>query len=246
MAANFQMKIAICDDDEKDRKVMRDAVMAYLEMHNYHIGIDEFHSGEAFLSDKIQDYDLVILDIFMDQLNGIETAKKLVQEHPNVQIVFCSSSNAFAAESYDVSALRYLIKPVMPEKLADTLDRFFYIHTALRTVVFKQNRMDEYVYLRDLIWVEADGHSSILHTRNGDITTRTSISQLWEQVDDADFVKPIRYALVSLQYVAGIPTDVLELTDGTTVPISRDQRAAMKKAFSDYKMQAMLRKGGVR
>lgn len=62
---------------------------------------------------------------------------------------------------------------------------------------------------------------------------------------DADFVRPIRYALVSLAAVATIPSDVLTLTDGSTVPISRDQRAEIKQAFMDYKMRILLRKGGI-
>ena len=239
------MKIAVCDDDEKDRKLMHSLVSEYLELHHYHIRIDEFESGEIFLAADVSSYDLVILDIFMDQLNGIETAKKLIAENPNTQIIFCSTSNAYAAESYDVSAIRYFIKPISREKLFSTLDRFFHVHTSLRMLTFKQNRMDEHVYISDVMWVEAGNHNSIIHTKNGDITTRTSISSISEQLTGLDFVKPIRYALVSLAYVSAIPTDVFTLADGTQVPISRDQRAAMKKAFTDFKMRKLLQKGGV-
>lgn len=245
MPMNYQMKIAICDDDENDRKTMLRLVSEYLDMHNYHIRIDEYQTGEAFLCANISEYDLVILDIFMDGLNGIDTAQKLLEENPDVQIIFCSTSNAYAAESYDVSALRYFIKPIMREKLFGTLDRFFHVHTTLRTLTYKQNRMDESVYVSDILWVEADGHRSILHTRKGDIVTRTAFSQICDQLKDADFVKPIRYALVSMSAVAGIPSDVFTLTDGTTVPISRDQRPAMKQAFTDFKMRRLLQKGGV-
>ena len=245
MPINYQMKIAICDDDEKDREKMLRLVSEYLDMHNYHIRVDEYHTGEAFLASNVSEYDLVILDIFMGELNGIETAKRLIRDNPNMQIIFCSTSNAYAAESYDVSALRYFIKPIMREKLFGTLDRFFHIHTSLRTLTYKQNRMDESIYLSDILWVEAHGHRSILHTRQGDIVTRTSFSQICEQLKDADFVKPIRYALVSMEAVAAIPSEVFTLIDGTTVPISRDQRPAMKKAFSDYKMRKLLQKGGV-
>lgn len=245
MAPNYQMKIAICDDDEKDRAAMRGLVSEYLELHNYHIGIDQYTTGEAFLAADVGQYDLVILDIFMGELTGIETARRLVKEHPKLHIIFCSTSNAYAAESYDVSALRYFIKPISREKLFETLDRFFYVHTSLRTLTYKQNRMDESVYISDILWVEANGHKSILHTVKGDIVTRTPFSLIGDQLKDADFVKPIRYALVSLQAIATIPTDVLTLTDGTQVPISRDQRAEMKKAFSDYKMRLLLKKGGM-
>lgn len=242
---NYQMKIAICDDDKKDRERMLSLVSEYLDAHDYHIRIDVYPSGEAFLGSEVTEYDLAILDIFMGGQNGIETAKRLLLEHPDAQIIFCSTSNAFAAESYDVSALRYLTKPVERDKLFATLDRFFYVHTSLRTLTYKRNRMDERVYLSDILWVEADGHCSVLHTRKGDIITRTSFSQICEELKDADFVKPIRYALVSMAAVVTIPSDVFTLADGSLVPISRDQRAAMKKAFTDYKMRKLLQKGGV-
>lgn len=245
MPINYQMKIAICDDEEQDRNLMLRLVSEYLDMHNYHIRVDEYQTGEAFLAGKVSEYDLVILDIFMGEINGIQIAQKLIRDNPDVQIIFCSTSNAYAAESYDVSALRYFIKPISREKLFGTLDRFFLVHTSLRTLTYMQNRMEERVYLTDIVWVEADGHRSILHTRQGDIVTRTPFAQICDQLKDADFVKPIRYALVSLQYAASIPTDVFTLTDGTEVPISRDQRPAMKKAFSDFKMRKLLQKGGV-
>lgn len=245
MPMDYQMWIAICDDDENDRKNMRRLVSEYMDMHGYHVRIDEYHTGESFLACDVCRYSLIILDIFMGELNGIETAKKLVQENPDTNIIFCSSSNTYAAESYDVRALRYLIKPVAREKLFETLDHFFCVHTSLRTLTVRKNRMEEKIFLTDIVWVEADGHRSILHTRNGDVVTRTPFSQICEQLYDADFVKPIRYALVSLQAVAAIPTDVFTLIDGTSVPISRDLRSDMKKAFLDYKMKKLLQKGGV-
>lgn len=244
MPSDYQMKIAICDDDETDRNVMLHLVSEYVDMHNYHVRLDTYRTGESFLACDVSQYSLVILDIFMGELNGIETAKKLVEDNPGMHIIFCSTSNAYAAESYDVSALRYFIKPIVREKLFDTLDRFFRVHTSLRTLTFKQNRMEERVFITDVEWVEADGHRSIIHTRNGDIATPTSFAQICEQLTDADFVKPIRYAMVSLQAVASIPSDVFTLANGVTVPISRDQRTAMKKAFSDYKMRKLLQTGG--
>lgn len=245
MPFNYQMKIAICDDDRSDREVMLRLVKEYLDIHNYHIGIDEYTTGEAFLSSDVEQYQLVILDIYMGELSGIETARRLIEAHPKLQIIFCSTSNAYAAESYDVSALRYFIKPISREKLFGTLDKFFHVHTSLRTLTVKQNRVDESVYIVDILWVEADGHKTVLHTRKGDVMTRTPFSQIAQQLDGADFVKPIRYALVSLEAIATIPSETVTLTDGTQIPVSRDQRAQMKKVFSDYKMRTLLKKGGV-
>lgn len=245
MQINYQMKIAICDDDPRDRHNMLSLVLEYLDMHNYHVRVDEFHTGESFLETDLTGYDLVILDIFMGELNGIQTAKQIIVEHPGMQIIFCSSSNAYAEESYDVVALRYLTKPVEKEKLFRTLDRYFHVKTSLRTLTYKQDRLEEHVFLSEVLWIEADGHRCIIHTRKGDRTTRTTLSQLAEQLEGADFVRPIRYALVSLSAVAAIPTDVLVLSDGSSIPISRQLRPEMKKAYTDYKMRTMLQRGGV-
>lgn len=244
MLKDQTMRIAVCDDDPRDREEILSLVREYLDRHEYSMETDEFSSGEAFLAAELSRYDLLILDIFMEGLNGIETARRLAQERPELKIIFCSTSNAYAAESYDVSALRYLTKPIQREKLFSTLDRFLLARKALRTLTFKRSRMDEQVYLSDILWVETRDHKCIIHTTSGDIETRTTFAQLWEQLSDADFVKPIRYALVPLHAVATIPTDVLTLRDGTAIPISRDQRAEMKAAFTNYKMKSMMSRGG--
>lgn len=244
MAIEFKIRAAVCDDTAKDRETVLNLLYKYLDAHDYKIKIDIFTSGEELLATDVTAYDLLILDIFMGELNGIETAKVLIERNPGVQIIFCSTSNEFAAESYDVSALRYLTKPVHEDKFFTTLDRYFHAHTTLRTLTFKQNRMDEHVYLSQVLWIETGDHKCVIHTQKGDIVTRTSFAALCDQVKDANFVKPIRYALVSLDAVAAIPTDSFTLTDGSVIPISRELRSEMKKAFSDYKMKSLLKKGG--
>lgn len=239
-----QLRFAICDDNAADRGEMLRLVMKYLNQNAYIAEVDTFESGEALLERDQTKYDLIFMDIFMDGENGIQIARRLMEKGIDTQIIFCSTSNEFAAESYDVSALRYMIKPVQEDKLFHTLDRYFRAHTVLRTLTYKQNRMDESVYIADVIWIEAGDHKSIIHTRSGEITTRTTIAQLLEQLDGIDFVRPIRYAVVLLKSVVAIPTDVVTLEGGTTIPVSRDQRAAVKKAFADYKMRQLMQKGG--
>ena len=242
---NYQMKIAICDDDEQDRENTCNLVNTYLDLHHFHIKIDQFSSGEEFLSGETGEYGLVFMDIFMKNINGIDTVRRLQQSNSIARVIFCSSSNSYAAESYDVDALRYLLKPLDKGKLFSVLDRFFQEHTELRTLSFRANRMDERVYLSDILWVEADGHCSVIHTRKGSIQTRTAFSKICEELNTPDFVKPIRYALVSLQAVAALPSEVFTLVDGSQVPISRGLRQDMKKAFSDYMMRNLLKKGEV-
>ena len=244
MAINYNgLRIAVCDDMEADRKEILSILNRYLDSHGHLAVIDQYVSGEALLATDVSRYELVILDIYMAKLTGIQVAKQLIQKHPGVQLIFCSTSNEFAAESYDVNALRYLVKPIQEEKFIAVLNNFFHAHKNIRTLTFKVNRMDEQVYLTDILWIEADGHRCIIHTREEDIVTRTSLSQLEAQLEGADFVHPIRYALVSLAAVSTIPTEELVLINGEVIPVSRDQRTAVKRAYTDYKMKSLLKKG---
>ena len=235
----YQMKIAVCDDNDRDRAGICSLINTYLDLHNLHIKIDQFSSGEAFLAGEPGNYGLVFMDITMKGINGIDTIRRLREFNTTARVIFCSSTNSYAAESYDLDALRYLLKPLDKAKLYAGLDRFFQEHTQLRTLSFRANRMDERVYLSDILWVEADGHCCVIHTNKGDFSTRTPFSRICQELDDPDFVKPIRYALVSLKAVAALSGEVFTLVDGTQVPISRGLRQDMKKAFSDHTMRKM-------
>lgn len=236
-----KLSIAVCDDSAVDRQIIVSHILKYLDLHGYVASLTEYNSGERLMQSDVSSYDLIFLDIFLESgMTGIQTARKLVDAAPNTRIVFCSSSNEFAAESYDVAALRYLTKPLSEEKLNQTLDHFFTAYTAMRTLEYRANRMSEHILLSEVLWIEADDHKSLIHTRQGVIPTTTTLTQFAQQLADADFVKPIRYALVSLAAVTTVPTDVFVLTDGSRIPISRDLREEMKRTFSAYKTHCLL------
>lgn len=241
-----QMKIAVCDDLSEERDRITGLIREYTEKNRIDVIVDEFESGEKFLSSDTSAYSLVFFDIFMDGMNGMETAKILFARNSRVQIVFCSTSAEFAAESYDVSALHYLVKPIDREKFFRVLERFFHVYRSMKTITVKVQRVDTTFYLADILWVESADHKCIIHTKLGDVETRMAFSQLCAQLLPFDFVQPIRYAIVSLKEITAIPTDTVTLSDGAVVPVSRGERANMKQAFSDYKWRVMFGKAGDR
>lgn len=245
MISNTEIKIAICDDLLQERVIIRNLINQYLDENYYSATIDEYESGEKLLESDVKKYNLIIIDIFMDKLNGIETVREILKLNANISIVFCSTSNEFAQESYDVDALRYLTKPISKEKFYITLDKYFRIHTSLKMLKYKQNRMEESVYLSDVIWIEAGDHKSIIHTKQGEIVSSTIFKDFCKELENSGFIKPIRYALVSINEIVNIPTEEIKLSDGTVIGISRDMKKEVKKIYSDYKMKKLLRKGGI-
>ena len=179
---NGEIKVAVCDDLEEDRQVLVNLLSEYTDKNNLYVKIQEFTSGEAFLASDTSEYSLVFMDIFMDGINGMETAKALIVRNSRVQIVFESTSTEFAAEAFDIEALHYLVKPVKKEKLFGILDRFFDSVYSLRTVNVKVGRLEESIYLSDILYVEADGKRAKVHTKKGVMEVSMSVAELEKRV----------------------------------------------------------------
>ena len=117
---------SLVDDETIQLQLLSDLVAAELRSMDSCAShrIDTFRNGQTFLDHwKPGDYDVVILDIFMGGITGVNVARKIREEDEDVKLVFCSRSNEFAAESYQVNAQYYLVKPAVPGSIANMLQR---------------------------------------------------------------------------------------------------------------------------
>ncbi len=120
------MKIALIDDEAYLLNMLKDALTASLsELSIEAECVDTYNSGEDFLASfEAGKYDIIILDIYMAEMTGIDVARKIRERDTEVTLAFCTSSNEFAYETYEVEAKYYLNKPVSQEKVAAMLKRF--------------------------------------------------------------------------------------------------------------------------
>mgnify|MGYP001105097482 CR=1 FL=1 len=121
----MRFKIAICDDEERELTALSYLVREWGKNAGYACEIFTFSSAESFLfeyeSNKI--FDLLLLDIEMKALSGIDLAKRIRADKSRAEIIFITSHFEFAGEGYEVDALHYLIKPVAKKKLFAVLDK---------------------------------------------------------------------------------------------------------------------------
>lgn len=112
------MQIALVEDLKEDRETLRRMLTdETCSFRCYDDEISSFPDGESFLKEFSKGkYDLIFLDIFLTELSGVETAKNVREADPDVHIVFITTSNDYASESYDVGADFYLLKPFTKEK----------------------------------------------------------------------------------------------------------------------------------
>ena len=118
-------KIAICDDCKADRIYISAEVSKWAKASHKNVNIRTFSSAESFLFcySAEKDFDILLLDVEMGDMDGVTLAKILRKENDSVQIVFITGYSDYISEGYDVAALHYLMKPIKEEKLFSVLDR---------------------------------------------------------------------------------------------------------------------------
>lgn len=134
-------KVAICDDDSLQVSNLETHISEYFDEINVQYEIDGYYKGDRMvntMSGQIDNYHLIFLDIEMEGLNGIETAKLLRNIDKNFILIFVTSFEQYALESFEVSPFRYLIKPVSIEKLREVLRDVLVELTAKQKFMFYQ------------------------------------------------------------------------------------------------------------
>lgn len=229
------MKIAICDDDWHMQQTLRlfiDQTYQDLDML-----VDGFTSGEALLAavqKQSQPYQLILLDIEMRGIDGLETARRVRALLPDCYIIFITSHDEFALTGYEVQAFRYLVKPVQPEKLTEAISAVRAELADQLTLHVEDGPVEALVRARDIFYVEAQDKRVRLVTARETFSDRRGIDEVAALLAQEDFYRVHRSYLINLRYVAFMDGTTVQLVNGDQVPISRLRKKALKNAFQAY------------
>ena len=226
-------KIAICDDSTADQNYIKDMTRCWAAEGRYVLHIDTFVSAESFLFHYAEhkDYDILLLDIEMEGMDGISLAKKLRQENDQVQIVFVTGFPDFMAQGYEVSALHYLLKPLEEETLCRVLDRAAAnLKKADRSVIFTVDGEALRLDVREIMSAEALAHFCRINTLRGQFEVRQNFSELAEKLGEG-FIRTHRSYLVQVACIRRISKTEVILDNWEKVPLSRSNYHAVNQAF---------------
>ena len=243
ITAGFNLKIAIVDDD----KALFESLNTYLkELLGNSADITGFSSGEEFLDVwRENEYDLIILDIFMGGLTGMDVAKEIRRHDREVKIAFSTTSNEYASESYEVDACYYLHKPFGINRVKAMLDRLDISQIEkMRTVKLPDGGC---AVLRDIIYADFSGHKVTLHLKHGnELTVRAPFAETETLLCTYPyFVSPSKGITVNFYEVKGQSDGTFTMSDGSIIPISRRRAKDVFEAYSSFRFE-QLRKGGGR
>ena len=242
------MNIAILDDSKEDLRQVKSVISSYYESQNTSADIHLYSSAEAFFTKYIPGfYDLIIMDIYMGSMTGMDAARKLREARDTTALIFISSSDSFAVESYDVGASYYLLKPFQasyyllkpfdPEKLCRILS----------TIQFRQSQNSRYIELisdrtpvkipvRSILYVDTYRNAVQVHTTDAGIIRSYITFQKFEELLEGMkcFLSCYRGCIVNMDHIEKSTDEGFVMDNQELVTVRKRGSNAIKKAYLEY------------
>ncbi|WP_217561143.1 LytTR family DNA-binding domain-containing protein [Paenibacillus sp. GbtcB18] len=238
-------RVAICDDEEKQRELVKNILITLSIKTNIEFEIELFGSGEqltAYYERQETPFHILLLDVEMGGINGIQTARR-IRELNNLdeQIIFLTGYPEYMIESFDVMTFQYLIKPVAPSILEEKIIKLCQYFQALdkKFMVIKSAYDEIVIKYDDLISIEAAKSLTIkskLHftTVNQTYESKGTISDYALALKDHKFLQIHRSIIINLLHVRKFAKGVVLMSNGTELPIGRSKVKEVKDVYTKF------------
>jgi len=226
---------AIVEDEQEDLVALRKCLTQYAQENEISFHVECFSDALDFLERFHSQYDIVFLDIELPNITGMEAARRLRSQDPDVTLVFVTNMQQYAVQGYEVAAFDYILKPVTYYAFSLKLRRI--VSYALSrdksqsTMIRVEGKTIRIPY-RSILYLEADGHYLVWHTEQQVYRVLGSMKAVQETLPDTFF--PIsRWNLINLQNVTSVQGYNVTLGE-ETLQISRYKLKEFQQAFAMF------------
>ncbi|MGN0073019.1 MAG: LytR/AlgR family response regulator transcription factor [Coriobacteriales bacterium] len=236
------MRIAVCDDERVELQNISCMLEELAGQGRLPLGpllLRSYKSAAELLADAEAGarFDLLILDVLMPGMDGIELARRLRASGEDADIVFLTSSKEYAVDSYEVRATDYLLKPVTQQRLASALERVIQTHsrkeemlvlsTPFRLLSVPCSQI-EYVEIRGktLHFMLLGGREEMVNAPLKDYEPQL--------LGKGGFVKVHRSFIVNMANIKTLTLEGVRTVEGRQVPVSRSLRKAVRETYMSY------------
>ena len=233
------LRIAICDDEKYDRDRIQALLLEYLETHNLNASIDLFSSGKEFLSerDNLVKYDIVFLDINMEEIDGIQTAQEMRSFQSDTCIVLVTAFINYVLEGYKVGAVRYIMKDALDVQIKECMDAIIQ-KMQFREITFPFLDGDRTLYTDNILYVESRKHKCIFSCMERENVTYQlygKLDQIEIKLERYGFLRIHKSFLVNMKHVKRISNYIAVMDSGDEFPVSRLRFTKARESFVAYK-----------
>lgn len=236
----MKLKIALCDDDRTALPVIAGAAESAFRDHGIRTELSCYQSGKVLLDALATNrFDIILLDIDMPGLDGIEVGRRVREMKNGTQIIFVSECESRVFESFEVHPLGFVRKSNFLNDIAAVVRLY------IKTCVQEQN--SEYMEfetrggllnlkIRQIRYIEGSRNYQLLYLENSGEPTeiKMTLDKLEEILEPHGFIRIHKGYLVNCQFIQRIQNTQLSLRDGTELPIGRSKMGEVKSKFLIY------------
>lgn len=230
------IKIAAVDDDKEWLRTERRITEQFFQgKENYKLY--EYSNIEKFLLELEDEYfDIFLLDMELPETNGLKIAGKIKQIQVDSLIIYITNYVEYAVEAFEVNAYRYIPKNILEEKLPEAYGTLLteLNERKVKYFVIQNNSHMEKIPEDQIYYLHKDKKYVIVVHKFGESKIRTTLDEVQQELNQADFVRIDKSYIVNLKHVMGLGKSQIKLRNNTYLPVSQPQLTNVKKRISEY------------
>ena len=233
------LTIAICEDETYFSAHIARLVQRYLASKKIKASISSYPSGEALLA-AAQNPDILLMDVELPGLNGMEVIGHLRERGCRVQVIFITAYEKYVFQAFDVDAVHYLLKPVEDEKFFSAMDKAVKRREASRErfLLLTKNGLTTKIFIKDILYCEVYDHKISIETLYGRFSYTGTLGSLEKQLS-GDFFRCHRSYIVNMSHVLDRNGEIVTMAGGGRIFVSRRR----KQEFEQRLLEMCRREG---
>ena len=229
-------KLAICDDEKSSAAEAAGLLEKYKKLHpELDFDVDIFYSSLDMLEGlEKKVYDIFLLDIYIDKINGIELADTIRKSNEDARIIFMTSSNAFYKEAFRIHAVHYLEKPILEEEFFDAFDVICAARQEVHYLTFRDSGQVHKIDVDDIIYIESEDHYKRIVTEEDNFLVRSTLQDLAKELAYPFFYTMGVKCIINLKKVLKITRDTILMEDGKEFSVPRGGYRTLSELVLKY------------
>lgn len=232
------MYIAVCDDE----KECRDNIEKHLTKLKriYKIKYESFRSAEElleFYKENGNIFDVLITDIEMQDMNGIELANIVRERDKGVVIFFLTSHTEYAIQCFRPEPMDFWVKPVDFDTVKSDIKRAYEkIDQSVQSIKITEKRTSIRLRYNDIIYLEKLDRKTLIHTKEKTYITNKLLSEYCRQLRSDMFVRIYQSYIVNVEYIKVLKDEEVELYEvNRKLPVGRTYASDLRDIFINFK-----------
>ncbi len=230
------IKIAVCDDEIKCIAELENCISKFSE--KFDVSYDIFNSGEELLEvyrEEKYKYDVVVMDIELKHMNGVETANRIREIDKTVIIFFLTSHTKYAIDCFKCAPKNFWVKPIKYDVFSSDMEEVYKeVSRGKGYFNFEDGKKLVKLEYRKILYFESNNKKVKIYTFDKVYEVNRALKKYASILEQEHFFSPHKSFYVNLRYVETLHSDNLVLVGDITIPVSKSRRKIFRNTFINF------------